>query len=416
MHFCATALFLLLCVSICHANTAQYGVKRRVEVYGFAVASGPTYRGYDWSLLTTSAWRTDPALVQLAAQHGAKVELNAGVTAATAQHIMSSAKKRAAWVSKQVVQLVKLGAGGINFDLEVPMQAGDSAAAAYVALVNLTSQTLRGAVPASQILGRCIAGANSPLDAVRRGVRQWLSLGLPPSKLVLGLPWYGYDYPCRGVDASTPAAADVDLCRLQPVAFQDVSCSDAAGAQRCYYEAWHQQRNTTEVRWEPTQASPYFNYRAQDGATHQVWYDDPTSLALKYQVAAIHGLKGIGFWNLDCLDYSSTDALSSTQAEADSTMARTPAAAKPKAAAKKTVTPKAKAKPTKKAATPKARTAAAPKAKVKKTVATKKTPAKKAPTPKSAAKPKTPKSATKKTPVKKTPAKKATPKSVKAKA
>jgi di-N-acetylchitobiase len=40
-----------------------------------------------------------------------------------------------------------------------------------------------------------------------------------------------------------------------------------------------------------------------------VWYDDPASLAQKYQVAADHGLKGIGFWNLDCLDYSSKDGL-----------------------------------------------------------------------------------------------------------
>ncbi|WIA29055.1 hypothetical protein OEZ86_011567 [Tetradesmus obliquus] len=287
----------------------------------------------------------------LAAQHGATVELNAGLTAATAKDIMSTPKKRAAWVSKQVVQLVKLGAGGINFDLEMPMQPGDKAAADYVALVNLTAQTLRGAVPgasvsvdvpwspfdidgrnydwaglaaaadtlfimaydtASQILGRCIAGANSPLDAVRRSVRQWLALGIPASKLVLGLPWYGYDYPCQGEDADTPAAADADLCRLQPVAFQDVSCSDAAGAQRCYYEIMAllaQKRNTTEVKREPTQASPYFNYRADDGSIHQVWYDDPASLALKYQVAADAGLQGIGIWNLDCLDYSSKDAL-----------------------------------------------------------------------------------------------------------
>lgn len=41
----------------------------------------------------------------------------------------------------------------------------------------------------------------------------------------------------------------------------------------------------------------------------QVWYDDPASLALKYQVAADAGLQGIGIWNLDCLDYSSKDAL-----------------------------------------------------------------------------------------------------------
>lgn len=39
----------------------------------------------------------------------------------------------------------------------------------------------------------------------------------------------------------------------------------------------------------------------------QVWYDDPQSLALKYQIAVEHHLQGIGFWNLDCLDYDSKD-------------------------------------------------------------------------------------------------------------
>lgn len=42
-----------------------------------------------------------------------------------------------------------------------------------------------------QILGRCIASANSPIDTVKKGVQQWIDLGVPPYKLVLGLPWYG---------------------------------------------------------------------------------------------------------------------------------------------------------------------------------------------------------------------------------
>jgi di-N-acetylchitobiase len=40
-----------------------------------------------------------------------------------------------------------------------------------------------------QIWGRCVASANSPLALVRRGLQQWLQLGAPRSKLVLGLPW-----------------------------------------------------------------------------------------------------------------------------------------------------------------------------------------------------------------------------------
>ncbi len=41
----------------------------------------------------------------------------------------------------------------------------------------------------AQIWGRCVASANSPLALVRRGVQQYLDLGVPASKLVLGLPW-----------------------------------------------------------------------------------------------------------------------------------------------------------------------------------------------------------------------------------
>lgn len=41
----------------------------------------------------------------------------------------------------------------------------------------------------------------------------------------------------------------------------------------------------------------------------QVWFDDPRSLAAKYKVASDNNLAGIGFWNLDCLDYSSSEPL-----------------------------------------------------------------------------------------------------------
>jgi hypothetical protein len=40
-----------------------------------------------------------------------------------------------------------------------------------------------------QIWGRCVASANSPLALVRRGLQQWLDLGVPRAKLVLGVPW-----------------------------------------------------------------------------------------------------------------------------------------------------------------------------------------------------------------------------------
>jgi len=36
-----------------------------------------------------------------------------------------------------------------------------------------------------------------------------------------------------------------------------------------------------------------------------VWYDDPESIALKATYVSQHGLKGIGMWNGNLLDYSS---------------------------------------------------------------------------------------------------------------
>ena len=43
---------------------------------------------------------------------------------------------------------------------------------------------------ALQIWGSCVASANAPPALVRRGVQQWLDLGIPAAKLVLGLPWW----------------------------------------------------------------------------------------------------------------------------------------------------------------------------------------------------------------------------------
>ena len=37
---------------------------------------------------------------------------------------------------------------------------------------------------------------------------------------------------------------------------------------------------------------------------HQVRYDDPHSLSLKYAAAETLGLRGVGVWNIDSLDFS----------------------------------------------------------------------------------------------------------------
>lgn len=37
--------------------------------------------------------------------------------------------------------------------------------------------------------------------------------------------------------------------------------------------------------------------------THQIWYDDPESLVLKYNISHYFGLRGVGMWNADAVDF-----------------------------------------------------------------------------------------------------------------
>ena len=42
--------------------------------------------------------------------------------------------------------------------------------------------------------------------------------------------------------------------------------------------------------------SKYFNWQADDGTTHQVWYDDHDTLLTKFSLAKRSGMRAIGVW------------------------------------------------------------------------------------------------------------------------
>ena len=61
----------------------------------------------------------------------------------------------------------------------------------------MTVQTLTCVHWRAQIWGSCVASANTPLALMQRGVDQWLGLGVPADKLVLGLPWWAHHQPAN---------------------------------------------------------------------------------------------------------------------------------------------------------------------------------------------------------------------------
>ena len=188
----------------------------------------------------------------------------------------------------------------------------------------------------SQMWGpRCAARANSPLPLVRRGLREFQQLGIPARQLVLGLPWYGYTYQCIGhletrptpqirsnaeerveQAASEAAPAQHQMCEIQRVPFRGAPCSDAAGAQvpiATILRDLYVDNATTPILWDAHSQSPFFNYIARSSTgshatVHQVRFDDTRSLTVKYELARALRLGGVGFWEIDALDYADTTA------------------------------------------------------------------------------------------------------------
>ena len=74
----------------------------------------------------------------------------------------------------------------------------------------------------SQIYGPCVAGANSGYNTTATGILQYRTLGLNTTQLVLGVPWYGYNYPCLSL-------SEDHVCSIEKVPFRGADCSDAAG-------------------------------------------------------------------------------------------------------------------------------------------------------------------------------------------
>lgn len=50
----------------------------------------------------------------------------------------------------------------------------------------------------------------------------------------------------------------------------------------------------------------------QKGQLHQVWYDDPESICLKASLVKAKGLRGIGMWNGNLLNYIDESARQQT--------------------------------------------------------------------------------------------------------
>ena len=115
--------------------------------------------------------------------------------------------------------------------------------------------------------------AVAPINKVRRVV-EYAVTEIPPEKIDLGIPNYGYDWPLpyeRGVTKATTLGN-----------IQAVRIAVEQGA---------------EIRFDNVAESPYFNY-VSEGVEHEVWFEDVRSLQAKFNLIREYGLRGCGYWQI----------------------------------------------------------------------------------------------------------------------
>ena len=116
--------------------------------------------------------------------------------------------------------------------------------------------------------------AVAPLPNVR-SVLDYAITEIPPEKIFLGIPNYGYDWPLPFVQGTT---------RAQSISNQ--------------YAIELAIRYNIAIQYDETAQSPFFHYTDASSTVHEVWFEDARSMAAKLRLIAEYGFKGAGFWNL----------------------------------------------------------------------------------------------------------------------
>ena len=116
--------------------------------------------------------------------------------------------------------------------------------------------------------------AVSPIDKVEQVVA-FATDNIPPERLFLGVPNYGYDWPLPYIKGETKATS--------------LGCEQAV-ARAAQFDA--------DIRFDETAQTPYYTYTDEVGQAHEVWFEDARSVAAKLDLWEKYALRGISVWNL----------------------------------------------------------------------------------------------------------------------
>lgn len=299
------------------------------KVFGYHPSwAGSSFQTYDYTLLTHVAYfsaEADPSTGKIASSHdwkttglvaaassgGSKPILTAtcmGPAQNTA--LLSDPAKRATFISELAGLASAQNAAGVNVDFE---QIPKALRGAFSSFMTDLAVEVRARIPGAEISaalpavdwqkaydGAALAAAcdyllvmgydfhwrNSqsagpvaPLQgalSVQGSMQKWTQAGIPAAKLLLGVPYYGYDWPVRDNQEGSPATG-----AGKAILFRDAKLAALEHGRK----------------WDAQSSSPWYAYSTPDG-WRQAWYEDEESLAAKYKFVKTAGFGGVGLWAL----------------------------------------------------------------------------------------------------------------------
>ena len=105
---------------------------------------------------------------------------------------------------------------------------------------------------------------------------------VPPKQLILGVPWYGYEWTTLSQTPGSVAlgkGGTATYSRVQELLTQCPSLN-------------------CKINTDPDSLTPYIIYHKDGDSIQQIWYDDRLSLSYKYQLVRDWSLAGMAIWAL----------------------------------------------------------------------------------------------------------------------
>ncbi|MED4228275.1 glycosyl hydrolase family 18 protein [Neobacillus cucumis] len=122
---------------------------------------------------------------------------------------------------------------------------------------------------------RTAPGSTASVDWTEATIRYALKQDVPPSKILLGIAGYGWDW-----DTTTNKALYSSYVQLMN--------------QKTKYKV--------KVKWDSRSQTPYFSYIDTNNHNHQAWFENSYSLKFKLYLVEKYNLQGIGIWRLGLED------------------------------------------------------------------------------------------------------------------